>query len=149
MTKRTSKGPALSCPSAQPDWENSKVVGIVQGTVEQPMVAFLDRALPVTDELLAQTRPAPPTAVLRISATCIENACVHFKHRQCTLVGRILDMLEPVVSDLPGCNIRSSCRWYFQAGSSACVRCPQVVTKYAGPSKELADLSVVPEQGQL
>jgi hypothetical protein len=91
---------------------------------------------------LAQTAPVTPTEVLRFKATCIEAKCVHFKHRQCTLVSRMLAALEPVMSTLPPCQIRSSCRWFRQAGNDACMRCPQVVTSYAGPSDKLQDLAV-------
>jgi hypothetical protein len=134
--------PRLDCPSAQPNWEGSAVLGVVLGSVIEPRVAFLEKTLPVNDELLSQTAPVAPTEVLRFKASCIQGRCVHFKHRECTLVSRILEALQPVVEGLPPCEIRGSCRWFRQAGSQACVRCPQVVTNYAGPSKPLRDLSI-------
>ena len=137
--------PVLDCPSAQANWPESAVLGVVGGTVAEPRVAFLDELLPVTDELLGQTAPVQPTEVLRVKSRCIEARCAHYKHRECTLVSRILVALRPVADDSPACKIRSSCRWFYQAGTAACLRCPQVVTSYAGPSRELQDLSVAGE----
>lgn len=134
--------PPLDCPSAQPDWQGSGVIGVVGGTVAEPRVSYLESTLAVTAELLSQTAPVTPTEVLRFKANCIESRCVHFKHRQCTLVSKMLNALKPVVNGLPPCQIRATCRWYYQAGSEACVRCPQVVTQYAGPSEQLRDLAV-------
>ncbi len=37
-------------------------------------------------------------------------------------------MLDPVVSGLPRCAIRPTCRWFREQGRAACIRCPQVVT---------------------
>jgi hypothetical protein len=132
----------LDCPSAQPEWRGSAVIGVVGGTVKEPRVAFLEATLAVTPELLAKTAPVHPTEVLRFKATCIEGKCVHFKHRECTLVSRMLAALKPVSEDLPPCQIRNTCRWFYQSGNDACLRCPQVVTRYAGPSDELHHLSV-------
>jgi len=33
-----------------------------------------------------------------------------------------------VVSELPSCQIRDTCRWFAEEGGAACLRCPQVVT---------------------
>lgn len=141
-----SRSSAFDCPSAQPDWAGSAVIGVVGGTVSDPKVAFLERTLPATEHLLARTAPVNPTEVLRFKATCIGAQCVHFKHRQCTLVSRMLAALQPVTEELPPCPIRTSCRWFHQAGSRACVRCPQVVTKYAGPSEGLQGLVVTGQE---
>src|ERR1051325_11291985 len=96
-TKHT---PSLDCPSAQPEWDGSAVLGVVVGTMAQPRVGYLEETVPVTEELLARTAPVTPTEVLRFKAKCIETRCVHFKHRECTLVSRMLDALQPVVDEL-------------------------------------------------
>jgi hypothetical protein len=41
------------CPSAQGDWEDSVVFGVVGGTADDPRVAHLDAPVPLDDELLA------------------------------------------------------------------------------------------------
>ena len=40
----------------------------------------------------------------------------------------LVQNLAPVVSDLPSCQIRDTCRWFAEEGGEACLRCPQVVT---------------------
>jgi hypothetical protein len=44
-------------------------------------------------------------------------------------------MLDPVVSGLPDCAIRPTCRWFREHGKAICLRCPQVVTD----SREVTD----------
>src|SRR4051812_11836908 len=118
------------CPSAQPDWEGSKVIGVVGGTAEAPQVAYLAEPTPVTDELLALARPVTPTEVFRIAAPCANTGCGHFSKEQskCKLAEKIVRWAPMVVEKLPACSIRPDCRWWQQEGRAACMRCPQVVT---------------------
>src|SRR5256885_9598885 len=44
-----------NCPSAQPDMPGARVFGVVMGTDAEPNVAWLERPVPVTSELLAKT----------------------------------------------------------------------------------------------
>ena len=55
----------------------------------------------------------------------------------CKLATRIVQILPAVVSGLPPCIVRASCRWYAQEGGAACLRCPQIVTLNQDPSEEL------------
>ena len=57
------------------------------------------------------------------------NGCKHFDGSDCRLVQEITAFLDPVVSSLPACDIRPTCRWFRQEGKAACLRCPQVVTE--------------------
>jgi hypothetical protein len=125
----------LFCPSAQPAWEGSVVLGVVGGTAAAPRVAYLAEPLPVTDELLALAAPVTPTEVFRIAAPCAGSACCHFVGAACTLVERIVDHLPLAVEEgLPPCHLRPQCRWWAQEGKAACARCPQVVTdNWAAP----------------
>jgi hypothetical protein len=118
------------CPSARPDWEGSKVIGVVGGTAETPEVAYLTEAQPVTDELLALARPVAPTEVFRIAAPCACSGCGHFSPEQakCKLAEKIVRWAPVVVDKLPACTIRPDCKWWQQEGRAACMRCPQVVT---------------------
>lgn len=118
----------LLCPSAQPEWEDAKVFGIVGGTAEEPRLIHLTEPQPVTDELLSLTAPVKPTEVLRIAAPCAMSSCQHFNDTHCTLVSRTVIHLQPVTEKLPPCQIRTSCRWWHQEGKAACMRCPQIVT---------------------
>jgi hypothetical protein len=118
------------CPSAQPDWEGSQVIGVVGGTADEPQVAYLAEPTPVTDELLALARPVTPTEVFRIAAPCANTGCGHFSKEQstCKLAEKIVRWAPVVVEKLPACSIRPDCRWWQQEGRAACMRCPQVVT---------------------
>ena len=116
------------CPSAPPHWRGARVFGVVEGTVSDPRVGYLERTLPVTDELLALSAPASPTEVLRFAAPCAGNACGHYRGGRCHLVEKVVRELPAVVDELPECMIRHGCRWFGQEGASACFRCPIVVT---------------------
>ena len=116
------------CPSARPEWRGAEVFGVVGGTVAEPRVAFLERTLPPSSELLALCSPAPPTEVFRFAAACACQACAHFKEDRCHLVEKVVQELPPVVDELPPCLIRDVCRWFSQEGGAACLRCPQIVT---------------------
>jgi hypothetical protein len=119
---------ALQCPSAQPAMRDSKVLGVVGGSVTAPEVLYLDESLPVTEELLSTAAPVQPTEVFRFSAKCDEEACRHYDAGRCKLATRVVRILPAVTDNLPKCVIRPTCRWYRQEGRAACLRCPQVVT---------------------
>ncbi len=121
------------CPSAQPDMEGSRIIGVVGGAVQ---VAYLNEHLAVTEDLMASTAPAKPTEVFRFAAHCEERACRHFDGTDCQLATRIVQILPVVTDSLPSCLIRSKCRWFQQEGKPACVRCPQVVTESYEPSED-------------
>lgn len=135
----------ILCPSAQPDMPGSMAFGIIQGSAEQPRVAWIERPVPVTEDLLALTGPVPPTQVLRIAARCQEAACCHFDGTDCRLATRLVQLMPAVVDSLPPCRIRPDCRWFLQEGKAACARCPQVVTYSVNPTPELS-LAATPDQ---
>jgi hypothetical protein len=120
----------ILCPSAQPDTANAKVFGVFIDTPQAGMrVGYLTEAQPITPDIVAATQPARPAEVLRVAAPCMGGGCVHFDGSNCKLAARVTTMLDPVVSGLPRCAIRPSCRWFRQEGRAACLRCPQVVTE--------------------
>jgi hypothetical protein len=126
------------CPSAQPGMTGSVAFGVIDGTVEEPRLVHLTRALPVTDELLALSGPVAPTEVFRFAAPCAGNSCQHFDGNDCRLVTRIVQLLPSVTGgELPPCSLRPTCRWWQQEGKAACARCPQVVTETYAPSADL------------
>jgi len=128
----------LLCPSAQPGMANCVAFGVIQGTSTEPRVAWIERPIPVTEDLLALTGPVPPTQVLRLAAPCQEEACCHFDGTDCQLATRLVQILPSVVGSLPACQIRPDCRWFRQEGNAACERCPQIVTYYVNPTEELS-----------
>jgi hypothetical protein len=127
----------LMCPSAQPDMEDCRVLGVVSGGEHAPRVAYLNEPVAVTPELLALAGPVKPTEVFRFAARCEESLCSHFDGHNCNLATRIVQILPAVVDTLPPCLIRSDCRWYQQEGRPACFRCPQVVTQNSTPSADM------------
>ncbi|HEY0183595.1 MAG TPA: hypothetical protein VGC09_12385 [Rhodopila sp.] len=117
----------IRCPSAQPS-ADGLVIGVVAGTAEARRIGYLTEPQPVTQEILALAGPVAPAQVFRMAAPCMGEGCKHFAGGDCHLVKRIVAALDPVVSGLPPCQIRPTCRWFRQEGRAACVRCPQVVT---------------------
>ena len=131
------------CPSSQPDTDSAVVFGVVEGTVESPRVAYLERSQPV--EEIVQPSVVKPTEMLRIASSCQEKGCLHFDGSDCRLAAKIVEQFPTVTKSLPPCQIRNSCRWWQQEGKSACLRCPQVVTEnyYSSPLLErVADPNV-------
>jgi hypothetical protein len=128
MTASDRKSPVLQCPSAPPTDPGAVVFGIVTGAPESPRIGYLTEAQPVTESLLALADQARPDQVFRTAAPCMGNGCKHFDGSDCRLAQRITAFLDPVVSGLPACDIRPTCRWFRQEGKAACLRCPQVVT---------------------
>lgn len=126
-----------SCPSAQPNTQGAVLLGVRQPSDSGTQIAYVDRILPVTDALLAKTGSIEPTEVLRFAAPCQERKCQHFNGTDCRLITRIVQILPAVVDSLPPCTIRATCRWFGQEGRSACVRCPQIVSRVLDPSPEL------------
>jgi hypothetical protein len=122
------KASSILCPSAQPTMPDSVAFGIIEGTSSAPRMTHFAELQPVTDELLALAEPVTPTEIFRFAAPCANKGCQHFDGSTCRLATQIVEVLPPVVSDLPPCQVRSQCRWWQQEGRSACLRCPQVVT---------------------
>jgi hypothetical protein len=140
----TREARTLLCPSAQPAMAGSMAFAVVAGSPEEPRVAWLERPVPVTDELLAMTGPVPPTQVLRFTAPCAEGACCHFDGADCRLANKLVQLMPAVDSSLPACRIRQDCRWFAQEGRAACMRCPQIVTYSVNPTAELS-MAATPE----
>jgi hypothetical protein len=133
---------SLLCPSTtRPEKEGSVVFAVVGGTVESPRLAYLREPQPVTAELLALSGSITPTEVFRFAAPCARSGCQHFDGADCRLAQRIVSMLPTVVDVLPACQLRSNCRWWKQEGKSACLRCPQIVTKTYHPSEKLRQVT--------
>ena len=132
------------CPSAQPDMENCRVLGVVQPDDNGgSMMVYLNQILPASREVLAMAAPMQPTAIFRLAATCEESKCSHFDGRDCRLATRIVQGMPEVVDTLPPCLIRKECRWYSQEGGAACKRCPQVTTVNYNATDELQQIAGV------
>jgi hypothetical protein len=139
--RRRGSGPAaepLACPSAPPEWDGAELIGVVEGSVEEPHVRFVPRR-PVTPELLALASPVTPTEVFRFTAPCKQGGCSQWRDGQCGVATAAVAHLDPAPqAALPACAIRPSCRWWHERGADACRRCRYIVTDDAARSGEFA-----------
>jgi hypothetical protein len=108
--------------------EDAHIFGVVEGTAQEPRVAYLKKDARVDEEMLAQLGDLKPTQVFRYAAKCENGRCGQYENGRCSLARRIADLLPPVADALPSCQIRDGCRWFAEIGGAACLRCPQVVT---------------------
>jgi hypothetical protein len=106
----------------------ARVFGVLVGDAAEPRVAYLSADTAAELRQLPDMGEIGAGEALRIAARCQESHCAHFNGARCTLAQRIVESLPEVVSTLPACTIRPTCRWYQEAGRSACLRCPQIVT---------------------
>jgi hypothetical protein len=67
----------LSCPSAQPDMEGSRVFGVIGGSVEEPRVAYLKESAVVDVSSFGKLGTLQPTHVFRFAASCIRKEGVY------------------------------------------------------------------------
>jgi hypothetical protein len=122
----------FSCPSAQPDMLDARVIGVLGGSAAEPRIAYLaqEAVIPAAD--MPPTLSVDPVEAFRFAARCEDHRCAQHvdgaEGGRCGLGARIVAQLDPVVASLPSCTIRASCRWYAEQGREACLRCPQVVT---------------------
>lgn len=137
MERNTDINTPILCPSAQPDMEGSVVFGVITGTVEEPRLSHLVEPQPVTNELLALSKPVKPTEVFRFAAPCASKQCQHFDGSNCRLATKIVQLMPEVAAQSPPCRLRLNCRWWQQEGKAACIRCPQIVTETHHPSEQL------------
>ncbi len=125
------------CPSAQVDWQDGQLIGIVGESVSAPPVARLDRPIPATEDLTRLVHPLTTEEVSRIAAPCMSAECGHFSGSQCRLVEKVVRFMPPASSRLPACAIRPRCRWWLQEGTLVCLRCDQIVTDNPAASTEM------------
>jgi hypothetical protein len=142
MARRPAGGepPApLACPSAPPEWDGARLIGIAGGTAEAPEIRFV-LPRPVTPELLALAGPVTPAEVFRFTAPCQESACRHFRGGRCGVAAAVIAHIAPdAEGPLPPCAIRPECRWWAERGPDACRRCRHVVTDDAARTGAFAD----------
>lgn len=121
-------GRAELCPSA-PAEPGALVIGI-RG--EDGSVRYLRDRLSADAEFLSRAQQhGDPEQRFRFSSPCRHQACLQWAEGQCSLPGRLAELLEPAESSaqLPRCAIRAHCRWYAQSGRDACQLCPLVSTR--------------------
>ena len=136
----------IDCPSAQADSAAARIYGVMTPTEGGLRAGFLTETLAPTPEWLALAGTAKPSELFRIAAPCSKKACGHFSGGACTLAQRVVAGLKPVVDALPACQIRDTCRWFFQEGREACLRCPQVQTDSRDASEAYVEIARLPDR---
>ena len=116
---------AKLCPSAQPGMENCKVLGVVQHDGPRPLLLYLKQPLPATAGCARHGRSSQAHRSLPICLRRALNTRARISDgADCRLATRVARMLPPAVETLPPCIIRKECRWDWQEGAAACMRCP-------------------------
>ena len=120
------------CPSS--DAERAKHELGVRGAGGQ-LIRWSDtRKAHIDDDLLGDE--AEILGQVRFAGPCATSKCVHWDEG-CRL-GRALSMVETMpdhVKDDIRCPIQSSCRWFLENGSAACVSCSQVFNMLTSTEK--------------
>lgn len=120
------------CPSSK-CVSGAKLIGIVQA---DGSVAFLGSPQPVDQQFVAiASRGRAPEMRFRFANPCVRGACANWAGVGCGLAAKMTAAAE-LASPLPGCGIRSDCRWYAEQGGRACAICPEIVRgadRAAGP----------------
>jgi hypothetical protein len=121
----------LACPSARAEPGN-----LLYGHVSEGKVHRLGTPIAVTPEFIdSVSSNGPPERRFRFAGTCQEGRCAQWTGSGCGVIERVLVELQPAAgaSPLPRCFLRSSCRWFAQAGGTACSACSHVVTDRRKP----------------
>lgn len=123
-----------TCPSATCA-PGAKLIGVVGG---DGRVKHLRTPLAVDEGFVATARAqGEPEARMRFATPCASGSCGHWTGEACGLITRVLERIEAAADAapaerLPGCAIRSSCRWFSQEGRTACLSCDLVVRQPCG-----------------
>ena len=129
----------MMCPSS-PSHAATHLIGVV---AEGRQIAPLLPALPVDAAFLDAARPHGPLETrFRFAGSCAEGGCRQRTGSACGVIERVLTalaapenagaMAASAATGLPGCAIRTRCRWFAQRGADACYGCRFVVTDPTG-----------------
>jgi hypothetical protein len=96
-------------------------------------IGYLSPPLEVDTEFIesasARTNDRPE-ARFRFASPCVKEKCQQWTGASCGVISLVLQKTRPKKvseKDLPECAIRSSCRWFWQEGGSACGVCPEIL----------------------
>jgi len=95
-------------------------------------IQYLDEPIIVDQTFVdtARQQSRAPEERFRFASNCAKTGCGHWSSESvgCSLVGKIVEaMNRKAEATLVSCAIRDRCRWYHQAGASACANCDEVV----------------------
>jgi hypothetical protein len=121
------KSDRARCPSAKCK-EGAELLGVVG---RDGVVAYLPRPMVIDDEFVQIASVGrDPGKRFRFSDSCVEARCKQWTGTRCGVIDEIIRRLSPPATapSLRKCAIRSTCRWFAQAGAAACSVCPLVIT---------------------
>jgi len=139
---REPEAAGLWCPSAHPS--EGVIFGVRVADANVTGIDYLDQLVEATDDILKLAEPLDPREIFRFGAPCAESKCAHFTGRECSLVKRIVNTVDPVVEELPVCRIRSRCRWFAEEAAEACRRCPGIITLQMSPDRVMETAAAPP-----
>lgn len=119
------------CPSARCE-DGALLIGRVKA---DGRVGFLRKALVVNASFVSEAlKGKTPEKRFRFSSPCAATKCAQWMSGHCTIPERVRQAYDSVGIEVAGegsddCPIRTRCRWYAQAGLSACSLCPYVSTE--------------------
>jgi hypothetical protein len=132
---------ALTCPSAQPEMEEARILGVIDYSSKAKQVLYLKGRERLDPNTLGNVPKALMGQVLRLSAKCERSRCAQFSDGKCGLGERIAHTLADVVNSLPSCSIRNTCRWHAEQGAKICLKCPQIVTSVSEDDVALSEIA--------
>ena len=118
------------CPSARCE-EGAVLLGIV-GT--EGVVGYVTPRITIDSVFVHNARQGRlPEARFRFAQACVEGRCIQWTGSGCGLIDKVLasqagaEIVVRSQGPLPRCVIRSTCRWFAQAGTEACAVCPSII----------------------
>jgi hypothetical protein len=116
--------PERLCPSS-PAREGTILLGIGIG---RRGLGYVTPQVTVDQAFLEEAGERPEERY-RFAAPCVKKACHNWDSGGCGLISRFVADPPPEAAEdgpLPRCSIRANCRWFAQAGRTACAVCPMV-----------------------
>jgi hypothetical protein len=114
-----------TCPSSIGK-EGAMLLGVIN---ESGKAEILEHPLTVTKSFLELANAGrSPEKRFRFANRCVESGCTQWTGSRCGVIDNIIQQINADVDKIPNCSIRSTCRWFDQAGYKACKSCTYVVT---------------------
>ena len=123
------------CPSSRCK-DGAIVLGIV---LPNQTIAYADQRFRIDADQAEKMRSSDvsPEKRFRFSSPCAQCGCAQWVNNgsggKCGVIEEVLEAPLPAFlpKTLPGCSIRSQCRWHLQRGDEACSVCRYVITDTA------------------
>ncbi|WP_049565484.1 hypothetical protein [Nonomuraea sp. SBT364] len=132
MSVHGEKAEEILCPSARCE-KDAILLGVLDATGR---LGYIRPALRIDDDFVAGASGGrTPEERFRFAQPCVEGGCRNWTGERCAVIDDALESGAGTDS-LPACSIRRTCRWFAQAGLSACAVCPLIVrnVRTADPS---------------